>query len=65
MNKDIRDKFPKKFQKYIKDAYKEYDRYSVVIVFEDGFSRSIGGYSLSEIKDYVKQIIEVDRTIEF
>lgn len=65
MNKDIKDKFPKKFQKYIVDAYKEYNRYSVVIKFEDGFTRSIGGWNLSELKDYVKEIIEVDRNTEY
>lgn len=65
MNNNIIDKFPKKFHKYIKDAYKEYNRYSVVIVFEDGFSRSIGGWNLSEVKSYVKDIIEVDRNIEY
>lgn len=62
---NIIDKFPKKHQKYIKDAYKEYDRYSVVIQFEDGFTRSIGGWNFSEVKDYVKQIIETDRNIEY
>ena len=64
-NVNIKDKFPKKHQKYITDAYKEYNRYSVVIQFEDGFTRSIGGWNLAEVKDYAKQIIEVDRTIEF
>lgn len=58
-------KFPKKHQKYIKDAYKEYGRYSVVIEFEDGFSRSIGGWNFKEVKDYTKEIIEVDRNIEY
>lgn len=62
---NIIDKFPKKHQKYIKDAYKEYNRYSVVIQFEDGFTRSIGGWNFSEVKDYVKQIIETDRNIEY
>ncbi len=64
-NVNIKDKFPKKHQKYITDAYKEFNRYSVVIQFEDGFTRSIGGWNFAEVKDYVKQIIEVDRRIEF
>ena len=63
--KDLKEKFPKKHQKYIIDAYKEYDRYSVVIKFEDGFSRSIGGWNFTEVKAYVKDIIEVDRNIEY
>lgn len=62
---NIINKFPKKHQKYIKDAYKEYNRYSVVIQFEDGFTRSIGGWNFSEVKDYVKQIIETNRNIEY
>lgn len=61
----IKDKFPKKHQSYITDAYKEYGRYSVVIKFEDGFARSIGGWNLSEVKAYVKDIIENDRNIEY
>ena len=65
MKNNIIDKFPKKHQKYIVDAYKEYDRYSVVIRFEDGFTRSIGGWNFKEVKDYVKAIIEDERTIEF
>ncbi len=62
---NLKDKFPKKHQKYITDAYKEGNRYSVAIRFEDGFTRSIGGWNFSEVKDYVKNIIEVNRTIEF
>lgn len=65
MENEIINKFPKKHQKYIKDAYKEYGRYSVVIIFEDGFARSIGGWNLAEVKYYVKAIIEEDRNIEF
>lgn len=65
MKNNIIDKFPKKYHKFIKDAYKEYNRYSVVIKFDDGFTRSIGGWNLKEVKDYVKAIIEEDRTIEF
>ncbi len=65
MNKSIKDKFPKKHQKYISDAYKENDRYSVVIKFEDGFTRSIGGWNFTEVKAYVKEIIEEDRNIEY
>lgn len=65
MKDDIRSKFPKKHQKYIKDAYKEYGRYSVVIQFEDGFTRSIGDWSFSAVKYYVKDIIEIDRNIEY
>lgn len=64
MANTIKDKFPKKHQKYIKEAYKEYGRYSVVIEFEDGFSRSIGGWNLSEVKAYAKEIIEVNRYYE-
>lgn len=62
---DLINKFPKKHRQYIKDAYKEYGRYCVVLEFEDGFTRSIGEWTLSDIKDYVKQCIEVDRTTEF
>lgn len=62
---NLKDKFPKKHQKYITDAYKEGSRYSVVIRFADGFSRSIGGWNFSEVKEYVKEIIEVDRTVEY
>lgn len=62
---NLTSKFPKKHQKYIKDAYKENGRYSVVIAFEDGFTRSIGGWNFSEVKDYTKQIIEEDRQIEY
>lgn len=58
-------KFPKKHQPYIKDAYKEYGRYSVVIEFSDGFTRSIGGWNFQEVKAYVKDIIEIDRNIEY
>ena len=64
MQKDIKNKFPKKHQKYIKDAYKEYDRYCVVLEFEDGFARSIGDFTLSDIKYYVKQCVEVDRNTQ-
>ena len=62
---NIIDKFPKKHQKYITDAYKEYNRYSVVIRFDDGFTRSIGGWNFTEVKAYVKDIIEIDRNIEY
>ena len=62
---NIREKFPKKHQKYIKDVYKEDRRYSVVIEFEDGFTRSIGGWNFGEVKAYVKDIVEVDRNTEY
>ena len=64
MKNDIKSKFPKKHQKYIKDAYKEGDRYSVVLEFEDGFTRSIGEWNFSELKYYVKNIIEVNRNFQ-
>ena len=65
MDKGLLNKLPKKWHKYIVDIYKEYDRYSVVIKFEDGFCRSIGDTNFTELKYYIKAIIEEDRTIEF
>lgn len=65
MIENIKNKFPKKHQKYIVDAYKQDNRYCVVIRFDDGFTRSIGEYTIKDIKYYVKQIIEVDRNIEY
>lgn len=64
MDKALLNKLPKKWHKYIKDIYKEYGRYSVVIEFEDGFSRSIGDTNFSELKDYIRMIIEEDRKTE-
>lgn len=58
-------KLPKKYHKYIEDIYKEGKRYSVVIKFEDGFSRSIGDTNFSYLKSYVKEIIEVNRYTEW
>lgn len=59
------EKFPKKHRGFIKDVYKENGRYSVVVKFEDGFTRSIGGWNLAEVKDYVKEIIERDRNTQY
>lgn len=64
MDKTLLNKLPKKWHKYIKDIYKEYGRYSVVIEFEDGFARSIGDTNFSELKDYIRMIIEEDRKTE-
>lgn len=64
MGNALLNKLPKKWHKYIKDIYKEYGRYSVVIVFDDGFSRSIGDTNFSELKDYIRMIIEEDRKTE-
>ena len=69
MDNKLLSKFPKKHQPYIIDCGKEVHanrtRYFAVIKFNDGFSRSIGESNLEELKYYIKQIIEVDRTIEF
>ena len=65
MDNNLLNKLPKKWHKYIKDIYKEYNRYSVVIVFEDGFSRSIGDTNFSNLKDYIKAIIDEDRKTEW
>jgi hypothetical protein len=65
MANELLNKLPKKHHKYIKDIYKEGGRYSVVIEFEDGFTRSIGEWSFKELKDYVKEIVEVNRNAEF
>lgn len=65
MKKDLLNKLPKKHHKYIKDIYKECGRYSVVIEFEDGFTRSIGDTNFSEIKWMVKEIIEENRNASF
>lgn len=62
MDNSLLNKLPKKHQPYIKDIYKEGARYSAVIIFEDGFSRSIGEESFSELKYEIKEIIENDRT---
>lgn len=58
-------KLPKKHQPYIKYIYKESNRYSCVIVFEDGFTRSIGEWNFSELKYEIKEIIEHDRNAQF
>lgn len=50
MDENLRNKLPKKWHKYIKDIYKESKRYSVVIQFEDGFSRSIGDKLVAKYK---------------
>ena len=65
MNNTLLNKIPKKHQKYITDIYKEDKRYSCVIQFEDGFSRSIGGENFSELKMYIKEIIEINRNTEW
>lgn len=65
MMNNLLNKLPKKHHKYIKDIYKECGRYSVVIEFEDGFTRSIGDTNFNEIKWMVKEIIEEDRNASF
>ncbi len=64
METTLLNKLPKKWHRFIKDVYKEYGRYSAVIVFEDGFSRSIGEYTFKDFKDYIKMVIEEDRNAE-
>lgn len=63
MQLDI-NKLPKKHQSFVKDFYKEGQRYAAVIKFEDGFTRSLGAYSLSEIKYYIKEVVENNRFYE-
>lgn len=58
-------KLPKKHQPYITAIYKECGRYSAVIEFEDGFSRSIGEWNFTELKAYIKAIIEENRNTEW
>ena len=65
MTNELLKKLPKKHHKYIKDLYKECGRYSCVIEFEDGFTRSIGEWSFKELRYMIKEIIEVDRNSEF
>ena len=64
MDNTLLNKLPKKWHLYIKDIYKENSRYSVVIQFEDGFCRSIGDTNFSDLKYYVRLIIEEDRNTE-
>lgn len=65
INQDLLNKLPKKWHSYIKAIYKEGKRYSVVIGFEDGFTRSIGEWNFTELKYYIKSIIEEDRNIQY
>ena len=56
-------KLPKKLQvKNIidigKDKTVDGNRYRAVIMFEDGTSRSIGEYSMSEFKYYIEQVLK-------
>lgn len=65
MENKLLNKLPKKYHNHIKDIYKEGSRYSCVIEFEDGFTRSIGEWSFAALKDYIREIIEVNRNAEF
>lgn len=65
LDEKLLNKLPKKHHKYIKYIYKEGNRYSVSITFEDGFTRSIGEWNFSELKYEIKEIIENDRNAEF
>lgn len=65
METNLLNKLPKKYHSYIKDIYKEGSRYSVVIEFSDGFTRSIGEWNFSELKYEIKEIIENNRKAEF
>lgn len=64
MESALLNKLPKKYHPFIKDIYKEEKRYSVVLTWSDGFSRSIGDTNFSDLKDYIRTIIEEDRTTE-
>ena len=65
MDMKLLNKIPKKHHKYIVDIYKEYGRYSVVLKWEDGFTRSIGEWNFTELKYMIKELVEVDRNTEF
>lgn len=65
MDTNLLKKLPKKHQPYITDIYKEYGRYSAVIQFDDGFDRSIGEWNFTELKAYIKAIIEENRNTEW
>lgn len=65
MDMKLLNKLPKKYHKYIIDIYKEYGRYSVVLKWEDGFTRSIGEWNFTELKYMIKELVEVDRNTEF
>lgn len=65
MDMTLLNKLPKKHHSFIKDIYKEYSRYSVVIEFEDGFQRSIGEWNFKELKYEIKEIIENNRNAQF
>lgn len=65
MDMKLLSKLPKKHHKYIVDIYKECGRYSVVLKWEDGFTRSIGEWNFSELKYMIKEIIEINRNAEF
>ena len=63
-------KLPKRNQvKNITDIGKERHadgvRYHAVIQFEDGFSRSIGEYTLADFKSYIDDILHKDRRTEY
>lgn len=65
MDSSLLAKLPKKHHRYIRDIYKQCGRYSVVIEFEDGFTRSIGEWNFAELKAEVKEIVENNRYAEF
>lgn len=65
MDDVLLNKLPKKYHNYIKNIYKEGKKYSCVIEFEDGFSRSIGEWNFTELKAYIKEIIEINRHTEW
>ncbi len=63
-------KLPKKNQvKNIIDIGKDKTidgtRYRAVIAFEDGFTRSIAEYTLSDFKDYINEVLNKNRNAEF
>ena len=56
-------KLPKKLQvenitDIGKDKTVDGTRYRAVIQFEDGFTRSIGEYSMAEFKDYIEEVLK-------
>ena len=48
-----------------KDKTIDGTRYRAVIKFDDGFTRSIAEYTLSDFKYYVDVVLNKDRTAEF
>lgn len=47
-----------------KDKTVDGNRYRAVIKFDDGFTRSIGEYTLADFKDYISAILK-DRNAQF